>query len=244
MKRFLAFGALAAGLALPAAEPPEAVSREYSFFNPGAESPPEAHSREHSFYNAPADGPLEAHSREYSVLGNLAPVAGADAFERRPGHGLKLRPAALLANDADPEGGPLALTGVTATSAAGASVALDEDWIVYEAVGLNPDTDTFAYTVADIWGAASVGVVTVTLAGAGPGPTFNVAAIIPQPDGSKLLRGAGLPGRAYEVQAATNLGVADWVTLGTVVASPLGLWEQADPDAGAYPVRFYRAVQP
>jgi len=51
----------------------------------------------------------------------------------------------------------------------------------------------------------------------------------------------GIEGQTSVIQASTNL--TDWVTIGTCQADQQGQVRFADPDAGRYPIRFYRVVE-
>lgn len=65
------------------------------------------------------------------------------------------------------------------------------------------------------------------------------------PDGSRRLRGLGLPGLTYAIQAATNLNAPIlWVVVGEDQANNAGVYEWLDLDAGSFPCRFYRALVP
>ena len=62
--------------------------------------------------------------------------------------------------------------------------------------------------------------------------------------GGLLLRGQGVPGGTYEVQASTNLLPGSWVFLQNLVASPSGIFYIQDVNASDYPHRFYRVRSP
>jgi len=107
------------------------------------------------------------------VTGNAAPVARNDALILAEDAGATEVTAILLANDSDPDGEPVRITAVQATSAQGASVTLSPTGEVrYDAGSLfagleagETATDSFTYTVTDEFGIASTATATVTITG-------------------------------------------------------------------------------
>ncbi|MBE0543457.1 MAG: S8 family serine peptidase [Verrucomicrobia bacterium] len=71
--------------------------------------------------------------------------------------------------------------------------------------------------------------------------TPAVLQIIRLPDGSLLLEIHGQTDREYLIQATTDFSV--WQTIATRVAAG-GVIQFTDPNTGAHPVRFYRAIVP
>jgi hypothetical protein len=57
-----------------------------------------------------------------------------------------------------------------------------------------------------------------------------------------LMHMSGISGKSYVVQATTNLGVNDWLSLSTNMASS-NLFDLTDPGAANFPLRFYRAIE-
>jgi hypothetical protein len=86
-------------------------------------------------------------------------------------------------------------------------------------------------------------VVTVAIV-TDDGPTLNITMIELDGSGNAMLTAAGIPGRAYRVQAA-DTGVPNWFDLpgGTVVADALGRISYVDPGP-LPPARIYRIVHP
>lgn len=95
------------------------------------------------------------------TVGNGAPVVAPDTATGRAGEPVTVD---VLANDADPEGGPLTLVGVT--QPASGSVAVVDGRLVYTPAPGFTGTVTFGYTVADATGATTTGTVTVEVAAA------------------------------------------------------------------------------
>lgn len=109
---------------------------------------------------------VRAHSGYLGQL-NEPPVPGTDTVSRGAGSAFRYPLAELLANDQDPEGDPLAIPAVAATSARGGAVSLDGDTLVYVPPALDGGFgDTLTVWVSDgdeVWAAATV-VVTGPLA--------------------------------------------------------------------------------
>ena len=113
---------------------------------------------------------------------NNAVLAGDDAVAAVEGTALMIDTAELLANDHEFDGDTLVITAVSATSALGASLSLDNNQITYLA-GASFDalaegeqvTDTFTYIVDDGKGGTDTATVTVTLTGTNDAPVLTVA---------------------------------------------------------------------
>ncbi len=84
-----------------------------------------------------------------SVL-NRAPVAVADTLLAKTGTKLVIPSTVLSANDTDGDGDPLAVTAVSATTAAGGTAALVDGKVIYTppTIGFSGN-DSFTYTVRD-----------------------------------------------------------------------------------------------
>ncbi|MCL4861974.1 MAG: tandem-95 repeat protein [Caldilineaceae bacterium] len=151
---------------------------------------------------------------------NTPPVAVNDAFTVTAGIG----PATLdvLANDHDPNGDALTITGVT--QPANGQVAIAENMLVYTPTAGFTGTDTFGYTISD--GIASAnGVVAVTVvpnaAPVATNDTFNVSAS----NGPIVLRvldnDQDLHGRALTIASVTQPAHGEVAIAGnTVVYTP------------------------
>ena len=89
---------------------------------------------------------------------NDPPVAGNDIWAVSIASTIAVVTSALLANDADPEGGPLAVTGVG--NASNGTVSLAGTTVTYTAGAAG--AASFQYTVADAGGASGTGLVSIT----------------------------------------------------------------------------------
>jgi Fungalysin metallopeptidase (M36)/Bacterial Ig domain/Immunoglobulin domain/Immunoglobulin I-set domain/Fungalysin/Thermolysin Propeptide Motif len=171
-----------------------------------------------------------------------APVALPDTIERFASGGVRLQAAALLANDTDPDGDALAITGVSSNSAAGGTVSLAGNWIFYLPPPGPAASDSFTYTVTDGHCSTAAGTVTVQVkATSNPAPVV----FIENPSaGSFRISCDGVPGWDYKIQYATDLSAPHWVDVGTFTADAWGTWQFADLAATNVPARFYRALFP
>lgn len=106
-------------------------------------------------------------------VANNPPIAAADKAFTLANQSLNVD---VLANDGDPEGEPITITGssVTTTQGGTASVQLDSETgkqtMLYSPPQDFLGTDTFDYTIADSHGATSTATVTVQVLDAWPAP--------------------------------------------------------------------------
>jgi hypothetical protein len=171
---------------------------------------------------------------------NTPPVAGADTIERDPGSGVKVSIAALLANDSDADGDPIAFAGVSATSANGGTVVSNAGWIFYTPAPGFTNSDTFTYSISDGFGVPVTGTVTVNIrVDNGPSPNLTITGPL---DGSYQVWGDGIPGRTYRIQFVDEAQSTNWQTLGTAAADPYGIFQFSDTNGS--PQRFYRSMYP
>ena len=171
---------------------------------------------------------------------NTPPVAGADTIERDPDSGVKVSIAALLANDSDADGDPIAFTGVSATSANGGTVVSNAGWIFYTPAPGFTNVDTFTYSISDGFGVPVTGTVTVNIqVDNGPSPNLTITDL---GGGSYQVRGDGIPGRAYRIEFTEDLMNPSWTTLGSATADPFGIF--LFTDSGRLQQGFYRSIYP
>jgi VCBS repeat-containing protein len=111
------------------------------------------------------------------VNDNPTPVADDETTDENAA--LDIPAASLLANDKDPEGDTLTVTGVTTTGTKG-SVSWNatsqtvhyDPGTVFNSLSVNTtDTDSFGYTVSDGHGGTATATVTVTINGVNDNPT-------------------------------------------------------------------------
>jgi hypothetical protein len=94
---------------------------------------------------------------------NLYPLAVADTVQAYHNFTLKINAATLLANDIDPDGDALFLTGVGAGSSAGGTLALNGGQVWYTPPPGFDGGDTFSYAITDARGAGATGMVSLTV---------------------------------------------------------------------------------
>ena len=174
------------------------------------------------------------------LLMNTPPVAGTDQVGRWPGREVKVLISSLLGNDFDADNDPVSFDGVGALSSNGGQVSIIGDWVVYTPPPGFTNTDTFTYTIRDSYAAQAHGMVVVHILSEedlSSGLTITVLS-----GGSYLIRGDGIPGRAYRVVFAEELEPPSWQTLGTATADALGAFVLMDENGSAQ--RFYRLAYP
>lgn len=185
----------------------------------------------------------EATSSNAVLTINHAPVAGTHAAGGYKNSPVLLSAAKLAASGSDPDGDPLNVVGVSHPSAQGGTVALNSGTITYTPPADFTGADSFAYTVSDPLGATANGTVNLTIRAPGSQPQ-RVVSVQARPDQNVCVTFAGIPGRAYLVQAATNLVSPVWLTIATNTAGASGLFSFDDLDATNHPTRYYRSATP
>ena len=175
---------------------------------------------------------------------NTTPAAGVFALTTKKNIATTASAGKLAATGKDADLDALSVTAVTSTSAQGGTVSLGGGTITYTPPTNYTGADSFTYTLADSFGAAVTGTVSVTVNAAGSGQTANITSFALQPDGSAKMKFAGIPGRNYLIQATTNIALPNWVTIATNTAGTNGLFIFIDNDAPNYPSRYYRTAQP
>jgi ELWxxDGT repeat protein len=104
---------------------------------------------------------------------NLPPVAGNDAYTLAE-DGMREVDAAsgLLANDSDPDGAALTVTGFAYAGTGTLSVYADGGFVYVPAADFNGN-DSFTYTVSDGQGGSATGAVTLTVTAVNDAPVAN-----------------------------------------------------------------------
>lgn len=175
--------------------------------------------------------------------GSLPPVTSPVTWSRAPHRTVKATIPALLAHDSDPEGTALTLVEVESPTREGGRVWIEEDWVIYQAPDGFNGPDLFFYQVADAGGALALGLVQVVI-WTDDAPTLNILSVT-RSGGTAFLRFAGIPGQSYRVQASESLiSPILWQDLGSVTAGTDGQFEFSDPEAGLFPIRYYRTFAP
>lgn len=174
-----------------------------------------------------------------------APVAVAETVTRPDTTRVtKVLLSTLLANDSDPDGDAVSITGVANALPAGATVEIIGNFVVYTASSSDAGSGSFTYTLSD--GAlTSTATVTVTENGAGPGTSAPNSARLTTVGADMHLRFLGVPGRTYGVQYTANTTPPyTWNEFGSpvsLVAPASGVLSHIDVNP-ADPVRLYRVV--
>jgi hypothetical protein len=170
---------------------------------------------------------------------NRAPVAGDNACGTVTDRPVKLAFVKLLNNDSDPDGDPLTIIAAGPASTNGGTVLLTTTNVIYTPPAGYFGADAFNYTISDGRGGTATAQVRVTVED-GRLPGRNIIALIPQPGGAMLIRMAGIPGQAYDLQRAGEV-TGPWSTVTTLIAPGDGIMEYLDsaPPVG---MGFYRTL--
>jgi hypothetical protein len=170
---------------------------------------------------------------------NAPPVVTDDLFNRQTNAPFRVRISTLLANDSDPDSDAISLQSVAATSANGVPISIQGAFVVYTPSGGAETNDSFTYIIRDAFGATGTGTVTLNINGQATGVNLQTVELLP--NGWKLIKGFGVIGRGYVIQAATD-AAGPWTDLGEVYADPNGRFEFTDMDSVAASMRIYRAM--
>lgn len=183
-------------------------------------------------------------TRTVRVIG--VPIAGADTLGTVENNPINAAAAKLLANDTDPNGLPLSVTGVSPASSQGGTVVLAGGLLTYTPPSGFTGSDSFTYTITNGFGSPAIGIVRVTVSRA-DGSSLNVVSLTRTLDGF-LVQFTGIPGEAYLIQFTDSLAPpVTWQTLtppGPIQAGPNGLFQLEDKPDPIPPQRFYRAAIP
>ena len=175
---------------------------------------------------------------------NHPPTAAPMTVGRSNGAPLKIPIASVATNWSDPDGDPVALLAVSA-STNGAAVTTNAAYFLY--YNANNVPDSFSYTVRDIRSAYRAGDTVRTASGViniqvtVPASTNAALSVARLGSGTNSILFSGWPGFQYVVQWATNLADAFWFNLSTNIADTNGLWTVLD-SAATNGARFYRSV--
>jgi VCBS repeat-containing protein len=151
---------------------------------------------------------------------NDAPLTGADSFSTPQGEVLHIAIADLLANDSDPEGNPLAVTGVS--HAAGGTVSIVNGEVAFTPATGFSGAGSFLYTVSDGNGGVTIQQVMVDVVSPGGG----TPAIL-----SSLVAGEEVSVNSYSAGDQMAPSVAVLAGGGHVV-----VWQSAGQDGSGYGV--------
>ena len=167
---------------------------------------------------------------------NRPPVANPNTMTTVQNLPAVITQARLLANDTDPDGDALSVTGVSPGSASGGTVVSAGGNVTYTPLTNFVGTDSFTYSIADARGGVATATVTVTVS-SGASQAQDIA----YSPGGVTVKFAGVPGWSYNVQRATN-SAGPWTVVHTTNAPATGLFTYTDnypPD----PTGYYRLAK-
>ena len=176
-----------------------------------------------------------------SQMINTPPVAGHDTITRYPNGAVRVPLATLLTNDSDADLDTLT-PSISSTSLFGGTITLRGAYVIYTPATGFTNADSFTYSIADGFGGSAVATVAVNLVNNTAQSQNSV--ITSLGGGSFRLTFWGIPGRAYTVQATTNIVTPSWFSLTNLTAATNGLYETIDTPPTNTPSRFYRSVYP
>ena len=187
------------------------------------------------------DSNFSRHTNSLSQDVNSQPRVGGYTLQRHKDYGVKVRPSTLLANGTDGDGDSLTLISVDSMSTAGGELVKINNWIHYTPPAGFTNADSCSYVISD-GRLQATGSLSVIIR-ADLGPSQNVTAVEDVGNGSFRVTFAGIPGRNYTVQSATNLTTLDWRVVGIRTADLFGRFESIDTPAPGPPC-YYRATYP
>ena len=170
---------------------------------------------------------------------NRAPVAAQDSLATTTDSAVSFTSAFLLLNDSDPDGDPVTVASVAATSTRAGTIASTSpgSWTYTPAPGVSGD-DSFTYVIGDGRGGSATGTVNVAVSGPAPPPPVGGGLVLAfgfnESAGATTTNdasGNGLAGSVREAQfvpgrygnALSFDGINDWVTVADTTSSPLDL---------------------
>ena len=179
----------------------------------------------------------------YSLDALTTPHVGPVTVWRATNQILKVSDAMLMTNAVDPEGSDMAVVWVSSVSTNGGTVVLSGRWTTYVPPAGDDSPDYFTFRIRNAIGGEADGQAEVLLRSPEDDdrPTRNIANITPAgPD--ILVRFIGIPGRTYDVQAATNLVNPAWTDIGSCMVGGQGdvIFTDTNPPVE----RYYRTAGP
>ena len=150
------------------------------------------------------------------------PTCVEDLFERQADGSFILAQSLLTANDVARIGGALTVTSVGPAASGRATVALENESIVYQPNPGYEGSDSFQLTIHERGGGATI--CQVVLFASGDEAAGHPAKAI-EVDGDVVgLRFTGIPGRRYSFQVAENMmpNVLNWIPGGAFIADAEG----------------------
>jgi endoglucanase len=190
--------------------------------------------------NNPVDQPTMTAIRPFIPVNHppvMAPVTAWTAQNTV----LNLQTAKLLERASDPDGDPLSIVAVSATSTNGGQVVLGSGTITYLPVTNFLGLDQFSFTISDGRGGFLTNTVVVTVSEMGPGVAGQLAG------GLFTATLFGVPGWSYTIEYRTNMAEMFWLWRTNVTAgsNAPGMGQMVITEGVTdFVSRFYRAVYP
>ena len=168
---------------------------------------------------------------------NRKPVANPVTFTNEAPNVLEIPIASLLANDTDPDGDPLSLSGISLITTNGVSLVSSGSVLLYS--NYVSVVDQFTYMISDGRGGTASGTVNIA-----PSRTGRFASHGSGNGESMTLHFVGNPGWTYYIERSIDLPF--WVAISTNVAPASGLFDYTDdfrdlpesPEAAFYRLRW------
>ncbi|MEO5712846.1 MAG: GDSL-type esterase/lipase family protein [Luteolibacter sp.] len=142
----------------------------------------------------------------------------------------------ILSHASDTDGDTLAISGVSASSTQGGTLALVAGGILYTPAADVTGADSFTITISDGRGGSVTGTVNATLTD-GTNPGANQSSLVINGNGTVDVLFYGIPGNSYEIQRSTNLIDWDWQQTISAAADGTLPFHDPTPPAGT---AFYR----
>lgn len=173
----------------------------------------------------------------------VTPVAGPVTVWRATNNvNMKIPDFLLLTNSSCPELSPMSIVWVSSASTNGANVSVEGRWVYFDPPANDGEPDAFQFRVRNAYGGEAESTAEViVITPASEGQSLNISGVTPSATNT-LVRFAGIPGRAYDVQSTTNLVHTPWAKIGDVVIGAQGFVIFTDTNQ---PVgQFYRTARP
>lgn len=191
-------------------------------------------------YSVTISGPAGSTNSRMAILTfNNPPTIPAKGVATPLNTSVTIATPKFLAGVTDPDGDSFVLDSVATTSAQGGSITPTNGGFTYTPPTDFTGNDSFTFVVRDSHNGVSTGTIALLVASGGL-PSKNQVLLLPRAGGGFVVRFAGIPDRAYDIQRATTLVPADWATIATRVAPPHGIIEFEDTTA--LPSAFYRTA--
>jgi len=170
---------------------------------------------------------------------NRRPLASSFGAATVQNRSMTIATDKVLAFCSDPDGDSLNVSSVSGTSTNGGTVDLSAGSVVYTPRANYVGADRFTFTVSD--GLETANAFVFVLVRSATAPSGNMFSPNPIAGGYQV-GFAGVPGRSYTLQRASNVN-GPWQTIATVVCGANG--RASYTDTNAPPVSaFYRTIYP